>query len=56
MDDVRSAITRAKTIQSINSQNQGKIHTCEGYSFYIDNPSLKVQTVVETIFKDCDIL
>ncbi|OXM13325.1 RloB family protein [Paenibacillus herberti] len=56
LDDVKSAITRAKLIMKSNQQNDLKLHNHSGFNFYLDNPSLTIYESVEQILKECGLL
>lgn len=56
LEDVKKAIKRAKTIMKINKDNGYKEQQYKGYSYYRENPSLKIHEVIEKILKDCSLI
>ncbi len=55
LDDVISAINRAKAIMKRNQENGYTLQDYKGYKYYKENPSLMVWEPVEKILKDCGI-
>lgn len=56
LNDVVSAVNRAKSIMHINQDNGYVLQQYKGYSFYKENPSLAVWNAIEKILKDCGIM
>lgn len=56
LDDVISAIDRAKEIMADNNENKRNLRIYNGYKYYINNPSLSVWESVEKILKECKII
>lgn len=46
----------AKTIMKRNKNNGYKKQQYKGYSYYRENPSLKIHEVIEKILKDCSLI
>lgn len=56
LDDVRSAVERAKTIIQTNQGNGYVLQQYKGYKYYNENPSLSVWEIVEKILSDCQLM
>ncbi|NLX93449.1 MAG: RloB domain-containing protein [Clostridiales bacterium] len=56
LNDVASAVNRAKVIMNNNKTNKLKLMIYGRYKYYIDNPSLTIWESVEEILKDCNIM
>lgn len=56
IEDVITAVNRAKAIMEINAQNGYTLHQYKGYSYYKENPSLMVWEIIEKILVDCELL
>lgn len=56
LDDVVSAIDRAKKIMADNKENQQNLRIYNGYKYYCKNPSLSIWESVEKILKECKII
>lgn len=55
LDDVRKAITRAKSIDKNNQQNGYTKVNYEKYSWYKENPSTAVGNIIGEIINKCEI-
>lgn len=55
LNDIRNAISRAKSIMTNNASAGYTLHQYKGYNYYKENPSLEVWKAVEAILKDCNI-
>ncbi len=56
LEDVRTAIRRAKRIMESNRQNGLREKEHKGFRYYSENPSLTIWESVEQILKDCKLL
>ena len=56
LDDVRSAVERAKAIMQTNQGNGYVLQQYKGYKYYNENPSLSVWEIVEKILSDCQLM
>lgn len=56
LDDVRSAIVRAKGIMKRNEEAGLILHQYKGYTYYKENPSLLVHESIENMLKDCGLI
>lgn len=56
LENVKEAISRAKTIMRTNQENGYTLHQYKGYSFYKENPSLMIHEIIEKILNDCHLL
>lgn len=56
LEDVRTAIRRAKAIQSQNELNGHVLQKYAGFTYYCENPSLSVWEKIEKIMKDCRLI
>ena len=55
LDDVKSAVRRAKIIMKNNSENGLKVNEYMGFTYYSENPSLTIHTSIEKILTDCNL-
>ena len=55
LDDVSSAINRAKSISVKNKKDGYKECEYKGYKFYKENPSLSIYGHIKKILRDCDL-
>lgn len=55
LDDVRTAITRAKKIMHTRAE-ESRSAQYKGYTYYVDNPSLTIGNVIEKILKQHNLL
>lgn len=55
INDVISAIERAKRIMDNNEKNCNTVKEFSGYQIYIENPSLTIWQVIEKILKECKL-
>lgn len=56
LEDVILAVERAKGIMETNERNGYTLHRYKGYSYYEENPSLKVWEIIEKILADCGLI
>ena len=56
LDDVRTAITRAKQIMEKNAQEEKTLKQYKGFSYYTGNPALTIWESIERILKECGLL
>lgn len=56
MQDVISAVNRAKAIEKRNKDNGYVLQQYKGYKYYKENPSLLVWEAIEKILKDCNLI
>ncbi len=56
IDDVISAIRRAKAIMKQNEENGYTLHTYKQYTYYKENPSLMIWEPIEKILIDCGLI
>ncbi|MCL2722702.1 MAG: RloB family protein [Treponema sp.] len=54
LSNVTEAVKRAKSIMEENKKHY-KLHECNGYKYYTNNPSLTVGEAVEQILMDCKL-
>lgn len=56
LDDVRSAINRAKAIMKSNVDNGKVMHEYKGFTYYTDNPALTIWESIEQILLECGLM
>lgn len=56
LEDVISAVNRAKAIMKINAQNGYTLHQYKGYSYYKENPSLMLWEIIEKILVESELM
>ena len=56
LEDVKSAVGRAKQLAAQNERDGNGIIKYSGYSYYRENPALSINEVVERILRDCGVL
>lgn len=56
LDDVCTAITRAKQIMEKNAQEEKTLKQYKGFSYYTGNPALTIWESIERILKECALL
>jgi len=55
LNDVKTAINRAKSIMTHNENAGYTLHQYKGYSYYKENPSLEVWKAIEQILEECNL-
>lgn len=56
LEDVKHALTRAKTIMRRNQEHGVKLEEYKGYNYYANNPALTIGDAIEQILHDCRLL
>lgn len=56
LQDVISAVKRAKAIEKRNQDNGYVLHQYKGYKYYKENPSLAAWEAIEKILQDCKLI
>jgi hypothetical protein len=56
LEDVKTAICRAKSIMKNNEENGLKIQQHRGYKYYKENPSLSIWESIEKILIECELM
>lgn len=56
LQDVISAVNRAKAIEKRNQDNGYVLHQYKGYMYYKENPSLSAWEAIEKILHDCKLI
>ena len=56
LEDVVTAILRAKTIMQRNERDGYPLTRFKGYAYYLHNPSLELWQPIEQILNDCGII
>lgn len=56
LNDVKSAVKRAKKLALQNAKDGRKVIKYSGYSYYRENPALSINEVVEKILTECGIM
>ena len=56
LEDVVTAILRAKTIMQRNVRDGYPLTRFKGYAYYLHNPSLELWQPIEQILNDCGII
>lgn len=55
LEDVKMAISRAKSIMANNESVGYTLHQYKGYNYYKENPSLDIWKAVECILEECNL-
>jgi len=56
LDDVGQAVRRSKAIMQTNQENGYVLRQHKGYKYYVENPSLSIWEIVESIMAECGLL
>lgn len=56
LEDVKKAIKRANYIMKRNHNIGYREQQYKGYSYYKENPSLKIHEIIEKILDECKLL
>lgn len=56
LDNVRDAISRAKSIMNAKEVNGERIEQYKGFAYYKENPALTIWESVEAILRECALL